>query len=162
MKHLALALMMGFFAMASAAMAGDPRELVIAKNAPIFGTVSPKEFLKLSKTEGAVILDVRDASDVKDVLMDKAIALPESEITKETMAKVAPDKTKPLLLICNYSFMPQKNAEMSRTPLPMSAIYQAAGKLLPLGYQKIYGLNYVEGGKDLELLSLQPAKKGHR
>lgn len=156
MKQIVLALMIGWLGTASMAEAGNPREI-----SPVLREVSPKEFLKLSQAEGAVILDVRDTSDVKDMRMDNAIALPEAEITKEKMSEIAPDKSKPLLLICNYSVMPRKAAEITRMPVRMSAMDQAAGKLLPLGYQKIYGLYYVDGGKDLELLPFQPAKKGH-
>lgn len=138
---------------ASSAMA-DP-SIVGARYEP----VAPKEFLKLSKTDGAVILDVRDKTDPKIIVMDSAIALPESDITKEKIEALAPDKSKPVLLICNYSFMEQKTAFESRMPLPMSANQQAAHKLMKLGYKKMYGLEYPAHAGDLNVLPLRDVKK---
>jgi rhodanese-related sulfurtransferase len=153
MKYSAFIAAIMVLGVAIAAMAGP------AAIGASYNPVAPKEFLELSKTDGAIILDVRDATDPKNVVMDGTIALPESDITKEKIEAIAPDKSKPLLLICNYSFMEKKAAFESRAMLPMSANEQAARKLMSLGYKKIYGLEYQPFGMGLSRLPLRDVKK---
>lgn len=135
-------------AMASMASASDVM--------PRVNPVSPKEFLKLSQEKGAVILDVRDASDPREMVIKKAIPLPAREITEAKALEVAPDKSAPLLLICNYSLMPEKKAMETRA---LSAISFASPTLQSYGYKHVYSLKNAHTAEAFKMLQVIPATK---
>lgn len=81
----------------------------------------------LQTTPGALLIDVRTEAEYAAGHEENAVLLPLEEICAETAAKIIPSHFTPVLLYCSRGVR--------------SAA--AAGKLLRLGYRKVYDIGAV-------------------
>lgn len=85
--------------------------------------VSADEALRLIKEEKATLVDVRTEAEYVTGYIEKAILIPNESISSSAVGKL-PDKDVPIIVYC-------RSGRRSN---------EAAGKLIKLGYTKIYDL----------------------
>lgn len=62
------------------------------------------EFLRRSREPGTVVLDARSADRYALLHVRGAISLPFTDFTAESLARVLPDRSTPVLIYCNNNF----------------------------------------------------------
>lgn len=76
--------------------------------------VSEDEFLRLASEPGTIILDTRSAAAYAAVHVEGAVHLNFSDITKQRIAEVIPDKATRVLIYCNNNFESPLEALMDK------------------------------------------------
>jgi hypothetical protein len=83
------------------------------------------DFLKMSKEEGAIVLDAR-SKQMYDLLHVKgAINLSFPDIDIRSLAKVLPDKSAKILIYCNNNFMPENGVQPNPNNPKAKAVVEA-------------------------------------
>ena len=88
-------------------------------------------FLALQK-QGAVVLDVRSKDSFDRRHIKGSLNAPLTDLTEKNLPALVPDKNTPVVLACDYSFMPVRMVAMTLQAYPV---------LKANGYTKIYRLN---------------------
>ncbi len=89
-------------------------------------------FLDLKKQGPVVVLDIRSKESFDRWHIKGSVNEPLSELTEKTLPKLAPDKSTPVVLACDFSFQPTRM---------VAGTLQAYPVLKASGYTKIYRLN---------------------
>ena len=98
-------LVMVLFLLGTLVGLGAP-EIVSAAEAPLdiagAHTVDAERIIALiDTTPGLVIIDSRKAEDFAAGAIEGAISLTDTEMTKDKLVKIAPNRSKPILFYCN-------------------------------------------------------------
>jgi rhodanese-related sulfurtransferase len=91
-----------------------------------------KEFMALQGKGPVVVLDVRSKESFAKRHLKGSLNAPLTDLTEKTLPGLAPDKNVPVVLACDYSFMPVRTIAMTLQAYPV---------LKANGYAKIYRLN---------------------
>jgi rhodanese-related sulfurtransferase len=91
-----------------------------------------KGFRDLIKQGPVVVLDVRSKESFAKRHLKYSVNAPLTDLTEKTLPRLAPDKNTPVVLACDYSFMPVRMLAMTIQAYPV---------LKANGYTKIYRLN---------------------
>jgi rhodanese-related sulfurtransferase len=102
-----------------------------------------QEFLALRQQGPLVVLDVRDKESFARRHLKGSVNLPLTELTEKTLPAAAPDKNVPVVLVCDYSFMPVRMLAMT---------LQAYPALKANGYARVHRLNLWQSGKPGEAM----------
>ena len=121
--------------------------------------VGEREFLRLMREPGTVVLDARSREKFDELHIEGAINLSFPDIAIETLAAALPDKDARILIYCNNNFrnneraFPTKNASASLNLSTFSALYD-------YGYRNVYelGPNIDVTATRLPLVASQPAE----
>ena len=89
-------------------------------------------FLDLKKQGAVVVLDVRSKESFAQRHLKGSINAPLTDLTEKNLPTLVPDKNTPVVLACDYSFMPTRMLSMTIQAYPV---------LKSNGYTKIYRLN---------------------
>lgn len=89
-------------------------------------------FQDLIKQGPVVILDVRSKDSFEKRHLKGSVNAPLTDLTEKNLPQLAPDKNVPVVLACDYSFMPVRTIAMTMQAYPV---------LKANGYTKIYRLN---------------------
>lgn len=89
-------------------------------------------FQDLIKQGPVVVLDVRSKESFARRHLKGSVNAPLTDLTEKTLPQLAPDKNVPVVLACDYSFMPVRMLAMTIQAYPV---------LKANGYTKIYRLN---------------------
>ena len=101
-------------------------------------------FLDLQKQGPVVVLDVRSKESFARRHLKGSVNAPLTDLTEKNLPILVPDKNTPVVLTCDYSFMPTRMVAMTMQAYPV---------LKSNGYTKIYRLNLWDdraAGKMLE------------
>jgi hypothetical protein len=101
--------------------------------------VSEKDFIRMSREPGTVILDARSRERFNELHVKSAINLPFPDIAIESLKRTIPDKQTRILIYCNNNFAGAEGpfpAKIARASLNLST-YIA---LYSYGYRNIYEL----------------------
>ncbi len=138
-----LAILSVFLLLTQAAMAGEQdgiRETVVSP-AEFMGAMKGVEasemdyraFLKMQARENKpVILDVRSEQAFEREHIKGSINLPLTDMTEKTLAEAIPDKTKDIVVVCDFSLYPSRMLPMTMQAYPVLKVN---------GYEKIHRLN---------------------
>jgi rhodanese-related sulfurtransferase len=91
-----------------------------------------KGFQDLIKQGPVVVLDVRSRESFAKRHLKDSLSAPLTDLTEKNLPGLAPDKDTPVVLACDYSFMPVRMLAMTIQAYPV---------LKANGYTKIYRLN---------------------
>ncbi|MEZ0225492.1 MAG: rhodanese-like domain-containing protein [Alphaproteobacteria bacterium] len=91
-----------------------------------------KGFQDLIKQGPVVVLDVRSKESFARRHLKGSVNAPLTDLTEKTLPQLVPDKNTPVVLACDYSFMPVRMLAMTIQAFPV---------LKANGYTKIYRLN---------------------
>ena len=89
-------------------------------------------FLDLQKQGPVVVLDVRSKESFARRHIKGSLNAPLTDLTEKNLPNLVPDKNTPVVLACDYSFMPVRQIAMTLQAYPV---------LRENGYTKIYRLN---------------------
>jgi hypothetical protein len=115
------------------------REFLPTKDTEIGAT----ELLKLQKKGPVVLLDVRSRESYEQRHLKGAINIPLTDLTDEALLKNIPDRTIPVVLMCDYSFQPMRMIPMTLQAHPVLAAQRFAA---------IYRLNLWHSKGDIAVL----------
>lgn len=101
--------------------------------------LTEEQFLLKSREAGAVVLDARSADKYALLHVRGALSLPFTDMTVESLGRLLPDKTAPILIYCNNNFA---NApEPFPTKLPTASLNLSTYiALWTYGYRNVYEL----------------------
>ncbi len=101
--------------------------------------LTEEEFLAKSREAGAVVLDARSADKYSLLHVRGALSLPFTDMTVESLGRLLPDRTAPILIYCNNNFA---NAPAPfPTKLPTASLNLSTYiALWTYGYRNIYEL----------------------
>jgi hypothetical protein len=145
--------LLGWLAIATAAMAEDPRAIAnpsidmsgylsVAAAAATYREshrLSEREFLRLARTPGTIILDARSQQKYDELHIAGAVNLSFPDIAFETLQQTIPQPTMRVLIYCNNNFVnaekpfPSKLATASLNLSTFIALYT-------YGYRNIWEL----------------------
>ncbi|TAL36499.1 MAG: rhodanese-like domain-containing protein [Alphaproteobacteria bacterium] len=91
-----------------------------------------KGFRDLIKQGSVVVLDVRSKESFAKRHLKDSVNAPLTDLTEKNLPQLVPDKNTPVVLACDYSFMPVRMLAMTIQAYPV---------LKANGYTKIYRLN---------------------
>jgi rhodanese-related sulfurtransferase len=91
-----------------------------------------KGFQDLIKQGPVVVLDVRSKESFARRHLKDSVNAPLTDLTEKNLPQLVPDKNTPVVLACDYSFMPVRMLAMTIQAYPV---------LKANGYTKIYRLN---------------------
>lgn len=111
--------LLGFMAIAAAAMAQDPRAiqnpsidmkgyLAVASVAAAYREshrLSEEDFLRLARIPGTIVLDARSREKYDELHLAGAINLSFPDIAIETLRRAIPDRSTRILIYCNNNFV---------------------------------------------------------
>ena len=135
LKHLFLCLVI--LVLAAPASRADTPPLTVAQFKDNLPLEDSKEldlagFLDLQKQGRVVVLDVRSKESFARRHLKDSINAPLTDLTEKNLPTLAPDKNVPVVLACDYSFMPVRMIAMTMQAYPV---------LKANGYTHIYRLN---------------------
>jgi rhodanese-related sulfurtransferase len=91
-----------------------------------------KGFQDLQKQGPVIVLDVRSKESFAKRHLKDSVNAPLTDLTEKNLPTLVPDKNTPVVLACDYSFMPIRQLAMTLQAYPV---------LKHNGYTKIYRLN---------------------
>ncbi len=100
-------------------------------------------FKALQAKGGVVVLDVRSKESFAYRHLKGSVNAPLTDLTEKNLPQLAPDKSAPVVLACDYSFMPTRMVAMTIQAYPV---------LKASGYQHIYRLNLWKGAANSQML----------
>lgn len=117
--------------------------------------LTEEEFVRKSREPGTVVLDARSADKYAELHVRGALSLPFTDMTVESLGRLLPDKTAPILIYCNNNFA---NApEPFPTKLPTASLNLSTYiALWTYGYRNVYELGPLVDLADSKL-AFEPA-----
>jgi rhodanese-related sulfurtransferase len=123
--------------------------------------VSVEDFIRMSREAGTMILDTRSKEMYDRKHLKGAVHLNFSDLTKESLGRVIPDKGTRILIYCNNNF---RNNSAAFFPKSWSAALNIPTfiTLYTYGYRNVYELGPIEDERDtiLEFESTPQASDG--
>lgn len=117
--------------------------------------LSETDFVRMRKEPNTVVLDARSAERYRELHVEGAVNLSFPDITAETLAQVAPDKSTRILIYCNNNFTGDPRAFPTKLP-SASLNLSTYAALYNYGYRNVYEL-----GPNVDVRrSLLPLVKG--
>jgi rhodanese-related sulfurtransferase len=102
--------------------------------------VDEAQFVRLSAEPGAVILDARSPESFSRLRLRGALNLPYTELAKESLAELLPDREAIILIYCDNNFVNADPAIM-RSKAPAFALnLPTFAALYDYGYRNVYEL----------------------
>lgn len=101
--------------------------------------VSEEEFLRISRTAGAVILDARSRQKYDELHVKGAVNLSFPDITAESLARVIANSQTPVLIYCNNNFAGALGPFPTKIPTASLNLSTYAA-LYDYGYRNVYEL----------------------
>jgi hypothetical protein len=101
--------------------------------------LSETDFLRMSKEPDAVVLDARSAEKFREMHIEGAVNLSFPDITAESLARLAPDKSTRILIYCNNNFTGATRAFPIKLPTA-SLNLSTFTALYDYGYRNVYEL----------------------
>jgi rhodanese-like protein len=101
--------------------------------------VSEREFLRMSREPGTVVLDSRSQQKYDELHVKGAIHLSFSDIAVESLKQAIPDKNSRILIYCNNNFRNAEGPFPTKLP-PASLNLSTFITLYIYGYRNIYEL----------------------
>jgi len=101
-------------------------------------------FKALEAKGPVVVLDLRSPQSYAARHLKGAVSAPLTDLTEKTLPALAPDKEVPVVLTCDYSFMPTRMVPMTLQAYPV---------LKAAGYKTIYRLNLWKGADNAAMLT---------
>ena len=151
-RLLALLMLLGVCAAASAASAADGVEINPAIDMPGYLRISDAaaarrethrlsedDFIRMSRQPGAIILDARSREKYDELHVSGAINLSFPDIGVESLQRMLPDRDALILIYCNNNFTNAEGAFPSK--LPSASLNLATYiALYDYGYRNVYEL----------------------
>jgi hypothetical protein len=101
--------------------------------------LSEREFLRLSREPGTIVLDARSQAKFDELHVRGALHLDFSDIAIESLARLIPDRSTRILIYCNNNFANAERAFPSK--LPSASLNLATHvALYNYGYRNVYEL----------------------
>ncbi len=107
-------------------------------------------FKALEAKGAVVVLDVRSKESFAYRHLAGSINAPLTDLTEKNLPQLVPDKATPVVLACDYSFMPTRMVAMTIQAYPV---------LKASGYQRIYRLNLWKSAANAQMLSDEAQEK---
>jgi hypothetical protein len=153
MRTSALCLTAMLLAGGGGAAAGPGRELANPKiDAPEFLRLSEEailrregrrlseaEFLRLAARPGTVVLDARSRDKYERLHVRGALSLPFTDFTAESLARVLPSRSTPVLIYCNNNFAGAEEAFPAKLA-PAALNLSTYVALYTYGYREVWEL----------------------
>ena len=101
--------------------------------------LAEEDFIRMSKTSRAIVLDARSRQKYDELHIKGAINLSFPDITVESLATMLPDKNVTILIYCNNNFLNAEDAfprKMASASLNLSTYIS----LYTYGYRNVYEL----------------------
>jgi hypothetical protein len=145
--------LLGLLAIATAAMAAEPRGianpsidmsgyLAVASVAAAHREshrLSEEDFLRFARTPGTILLDARSREKYDQLHLAGAINLSFPDIAVETLRRTIPDRSTRILIYCNNNFV--NAAEPFPTKLPVASLNLSTYiALYSYGYRNVWEL----------------------
>lgn len=89
-------------------------------------------YLDLQKSGAFTVLDVRSKESFEQRHIKNSINIPLTDLTEHTLAEKIPNRSVPVIIVCDYSFAPVRMIAMTMQAYPV---------LKASGYHEIYRLN---------------------
>lgn len=97
-------------------------------------------FIALRNKSKITILDVRSKESFAKKHIKGSINLPTTDLTEKSLKTLLPDKTKKIVIVCDFSFFPSRMVPMTLQAWPV---------LRANGYNDLYRLNLWQGASDM-------------
>lgn len=107
-------------------------------------------FKALEAKGSVVVLDVRSKESFAYRHLAGSVNAPLTDLTEKNLPQLAPDRAVPVVLACDYSFMPTRMVAMTLQAYPV---------LQANGYQHIYRLNLWKSAANAQMLTDEAQEK---
>lgn len=118
------------------AFANNVQQLAAARESR---RVSERQFIRMAREPGTVILDARSAEKFALLHVKGAVNLSFPDITAEELARVIPSKDTRILIYCNNNFLSEQRAFPSKLPAASLNVH-TFNVLHAYGYTNVYEL----------------------
>lgn len=99
-----------------------------------------KEFNALKSKYKITVLDVRSKESFAKKHIKDSINIPITDLTEKSLKAILPDKTKKIVIVCDYTFFPTRMMPMTLQAWPV---------LRANGYNNLYRLSIWKNGSDM-------------